>query len=151
MRPDECHDGGAELAAGSNYAFALYFPYWKSAFGFTQAQDMSVATAANAGACFGVLGGVLFDRCGPKVAARGAVAVCSAGYAILYLSTSGAITPNVALMAAGAWLFGLGNATFDTVAMSCNMNNFAADRGRVAGLLKASVGISASVRALSRT
>ena len=112
-----------------------------------QAQDMAIATAANVGSNFGVIGGLLYDRFGPRTAARCAVACCTVGYAVLWLSTSAIITPNVALMAAGAFVFGLGNSTFDTCAMSCNMGNFANDRGRVAGLLKGVVGLSASIMA----
>ena len=116
------------------------------------------------------------DGCsfGARITARVGVVVCLAGYLVLWLSTAAFIMPQVGVMMFGAFVAFAGNSFFDTVrcarlsgyqddicvrdgqrhdvsisqvAISMNMNNFANDRGRVAGLLKSFVGLSGAIMA----
>ncbi|GFR39689.1 hypothetical protein Agub_g164, partial [Astrephomene gubernaculifera] len=69
----------------------------------------------------------------------------AAGYLGLYSAASGGLTPAFGLVCCFAVLAGNSSTWFDTTCIVTNVRNFPRDRGTVVGILKAFVGLSASI------
>ena len=156
-----------EVAAGTSYAFGLYSEALKARLGLTQRSVQLVVTFGQFGNVSGVVGGLLYDRFGPKVTAGVGSLAASLGYLLVYryatawggasggdCSGRGArgggrcLYPEwqgVALMCAFQFLWAGGSLWIDTAAVSTAAERCPRAGGRALGLLKAQYGLSAGI------
>ena len=138
-----------EATAGTSYAFGLYSEELKKHLGFTQSQIEFVGTAGNIGLWTAVEGGVLYDSNGPFTTILVGLVFNLIGYLLLYggsIST-GSVLSSPAMMAVAMAIGSHGSAYISTTAVSTNVRNFGPDKGKALGLLKAFLGLSASMLA----
>ncbi|GLI60590.1 hypothetical protein VaNZ11_002750 [Volvox africanus] len=141
-----------QASAGLSYVFPVYAPALKELWGYHETQIATVGSCFNIGGYLAIPSGALYDRLekhkrfGPRfVALIGSLLLCT-GYLGLYAAASGGIAPSFAFVCICA-MVGAGNSStwFDTASIVTNVRNFPHDRGTVVGILKAFVGLSASI------
>eukprot|EP00227_Mantoniella_beaufortii_P001523 CAMPEP_0197611936 /NCGR_PEP_ID=MMETSP1326-20131121/56338_1 /TAXON_ID=1155430 /ORGANISM="Genus nov. species nov., Strain RCC2288" /LENGTH=131 /DNA_ID=CAMNT_0043180641 /DNA_START=82 /DNA_END=473 /DNA_ORIENTATION=+ len=100
------------------------------------------------GAYGGVLGGLLFDQCGPRVTLLVGACMHVSGYlGVWSVLTKRAGFTNLPLWKTGAIIAvaANGNSFYDTAALLTSMHNFPLENGVVAGLLKSYLGLSSAL------
>ncbi|KXZ55188.1 hypothetical protein GPECTOR_3g333 [Gonium pectorale] len=140
-----------QVNGGLSYSFSIFAPALKELWGYRETQIAAVGSCFNFGGYLAIPAGVLYDRLekhkrfGPRFVALIGVLALAAGYLGLYAAASGLVAPSFAFVCACAFLGGNSSTWFDTAAIVTNVRNFPHDRGTVVGILKAFVGLSASV------
>lgn len=140
-----------QASAGLSYSFSIYAPALKAIFGYSDTQIASVGSAFNIGGYLAIPSGYLYDRmekhkrAGPRFVALVGAVILACGYMGLYGCTAGLLEPSFMLVCFFALLGGNSSTWFDTACVVTNVRNFPHDRGTVVGILKAFVGLSASI------
>ncbi|GIL65871.1 hypothetical protein Vafri_19517 [Volvox africanus] len=140
-----------QASAGLSYVFPVYAPALKELWGYHETQIATVGSCFNIGGYLAIPSGALYDRLekhkrfGPRfVALIGSLLLCT-GYLGLFAAASGRIDPCFAFVCICAMVGGNSSTWFDTASIVTNVRNFPHDRGTVVGILKAFVGLSASI------
>ncbi|KAL3138776.1 hypothetical protein ABBQ32_005620 [Trebouxia sp. C0010 RCD-2024] len=139
------------ISAGLAYCFSLYSNQLKEAFGYDQKQIQAVGSATNLGGYASIVSGLVYDSMldwdgkGPRLTILIGVAVNIIGWVSLWAAAKGLIATPFWLVLVIAGLTCNGGTWFDTACLVTSVRNFPNDRGTVVGLLKACVGLSASV------
>jgi MFS family permease len=99
---------------------------------YNQEEIGLVATLANGGTWAGVLGGLLYDRVGPRPTALLASVFVFLGYFLMYLATKGLVNSSPGVVGLFAFMMGQGSGWAYTVALNTSVINFVSkDRGTV--------------------
>ncbi|EFJ44963.1 hypothetical protein VOLCADRAFT_94778, partial [Volvox carteri f. nagariensis] len=125
-------------SAGLSYVFPVYAPALKELWGYHETQIATIGSCFNIGGYLAIPSGALF------VALIGSL-LLAIGYLGLFAAASGHVAPSFAFICVCAVLGGNSSTWFDTTAIVTNVRNFPRDRGTVVGILKAFVGLSASI------
>ncbi|KAG2496084.1 hypothetical protein HYH03_005688 [Edaphochlamys debaryana] len=140
-----------QVSAGLSYAYSMYAPALKERWGFSETAMLTIGSCLNFGGYLAIPSGALYDRLerhkrfGPRLVALIGVVLLVVGYMGLAAAAAGLLAPNYAFVCVCAFLGGNSSTWFDTAAVVTNVRNFPRDRGTVVGILKAFVGLSASV------
>ncbi|DBA83628.1 hypothetical protein WJX77_000101 [Trebouxia sp. C0004] len=138
-------------SAGLAYCFSLYSNQLKEAFGYDQRQIQAIGSATNLGGYASIISGLVYDSMlgwdgrGPRITLLIGVIVNSFGWMSLWAAAKGLIPAPFWLVLIIAGLTCNGGTWIDTVCLVTSVRNFPNERGTVVGLLKACVGLSASV------
>ncbi|CAK0787583.1 hypothetical protein CVIRNUC_010805 [Coccomyxa viridis] len=140
-----------QCSAGVSYCFSIYSDQLKDALGYNQAQIQGLASPLVALLVVGWLPGFTYDalkgyrHIGPRLVLCWGLLEHVCGYLGLWLVASGhAVLPYWAMVALTVMAFN-GSNWIDTACIATNVHNFPGDRGSVVGVLKALVGMSASM------
>eukprot|EP01138_Halocafeteria_seosinensis_P003445 gb/GECG01003521.1/.p1 GENE.gb/GECG01003521.1/~~gb/GECG01003521.1/.p1 ORF type:complete len:545 (+),score=30.57 gb/GECG01003521.1/:1-1635(+) len=138
-----------EATAGTGYAFGLYSDELKNHLHFDQSQIEFIGTAGNIGLWTAVEGGVIYDSNGPFITIVLGMCFNTVGYLMLYGGSTqvSSVLSSPAMMAIAMAIGSHGSAYISTTAVSTNVKNFGPDKGKALGLLKAFLGLSASLLA----
>lgn len=131
----------------------------KEAYGLTQGQLELIGAAHNLGGYSSFISGLVYDalerrhHVGPRISLLFGCTSSFFGFAGLWaaLTNFRGFHPTVPQLALIALIAGNGGTWFDTCTLATNLRNFPASRGTVVGLVKASVGLSASLYASAYT
>lgn len=140
-----------QLSSGLTYCFPLWSESLKKTFGYSQTQLEIIGSAANIGGYGGILAGVMYDslarhhRIGPRAVLLMGALVNSCGYLALWAAMQGVYKVQFWQVALLAALACSGGTWSDVSCVATNMRNFPNERGTVVGLMKAYVGLSASI------
>ncbi|DBA71965.1 TPA: hypothetical protein ACH3X2_010713 [Trebouxia sp. C0005] len=138
-------------SAGLAYCFSLYSNQLKEAFGYDQRQIQAIGSATNLGGYASIISGLVYDSMlgwdgrGPRITLLIGVIVNIFGWVSLWAAAKGLIPAPFWLVLIIAGLTCNGGTWFDTACLVTSVRNFPNERGTVVGLLKACVGLSASV------
>eukprot|EP00884_Botryococcus_braunii_P011942 jgi/Botrbrau1/20749/Bobra.0058s0077.1 len=139
------------LSAGLGYTFSVWSNMLKTHFSYSQTQVAGVGTACNLGGYLGILAGPFYDmmrphsRMGPWLTLNIGVLIHLGGYLSLWAAAKGFFTPPYWAMVLLAMLACNGQTWFETGALVTCVRNFETERGTVIGVLKAFLGLSASL------
>ncbi|CAL5224648.1 g7366 [Coccomyxa viridis] len=140
-----------QCSAGVSYCFSIYSSQLKDALGYSQAEIQGLASPLVALLVVGWLPGFVYDslrshkHVGPRVVLLIGLAEHVCGYLGLWLVASGrAVLPYWGMVGLTVMAFN-GSNWIDTACIATNVHNFPGDRGSVVGVLKALVGMSASI------
>ncbi|KAI5073182.1 hypothetical protein GOP47_0011195 [Adiantum capillus-veneris] len=135
------------MVFSGNYAYANYSEALKEVLGINQSHLNGLSVSRDIGdSCGGIIGGILSNYLPPWVLLCIAATFGFLGYGIQWLVVARVIDPlpywimAMSLMAAGiciAWM--------NTIVFNASVRNFSRNRGPVAGLLKACMGLSGAV------
>ncbi|KAK9836313.1 hypothetical protein WJX81_004629 [Elliptochloris bilobata] len=142
-----------QLSAGLAYCFSLYSDALKTHFGYSQQQIEGVGSACNLGGYLSLPSGLFYDwlasrghnHLGPRLT-MGIGAACNIlGYLALWAGASGrvdlaywqVVASTVLACNSGAWV--------DAACLVTSTRNFPGERGTVIGILKSTLGLSASI------
>lgn len=138
-------------SAGLAYCFSLYSNQLKEAFGYDQRQIQAIGSATNLGGYASIISGLVYDSMlgwdgrGPRITLLIGVIVNIFGWMSLWAAAKGLIPAPFWVVLIIAGLTCNGGTWFDTACLVTSVRNFPNERGTVVGLLKACVGLSASV------
>ncbi|KAK9818432.1 hypothetical protein WJX72_012528 [[Myrmecia] bisecta] len=141
------------LSAGLAYTFSVYSHALKEEFDYSQTEIDGIGTACNIGGYLAIFAGLFYDsvkhwnRMGPMLTIAIGAILQLAGYTGLWLAATGHFPLPVKY-----WMLVLlaivacnGQTWFETAALVTCVRNFETERGTVIGILKAFLGLSASV------
>uniref|UniRef100_A0A7S3PJP0 Major facilitator superfamily (MFS) profile domain-containing protein n=2 Tax=Aplanochytrium stocchinoi TaxID=215587 RepID=A0A7S3PJP0_9STRA len=135
-----------ELCAGTPYAYGVYSGHLKGTLRLSQKEVNEISSLGNVGLYLSLLGGVFYDRAGPKLTGLIGAIVSAFGYFLIFQVTADNLgSPSVytvAFLFAIAWQ---GCSWEDTAAIGTSVKNFPHDRGLVLGLLKSFFGLSGAI------
>lgn len=144
-----------QVCAGLTYSFGAYSEDLRTTFGGSEKTVALLGTVKDAGAYFGLPGGVLFDRCGPAVTLLVGACAHTLGFLGVYGvlvgkgpfagKENGASSPSLSYAAFVVFVSSNGNSLFDTAALLACMRYFPQDKAAVSGVLKAYLGLSSAV------
>jgi uncharacterized membrane protein YgcG len=145
------------LSAGLAYSFAVWSPSLQEAYGLDQSQLELVGACHNLGGYSSFLSGVVYDalerrhHVGPRASLAAGAAANLAGFLGLWAAATLRFRARLWQLCALAVLAANGGTWLDTAALATSLRNFPAHRGLVVGLVKAAVGLSASLYASAYT
>ena len=144
-----------QVCAGLTYSFGAYSEDLRTTFGGSEKTVALLGTVKDAGAYFGLPGGVLFDRCGPAVTLLVGACAHTLGFLGVYGvlvgkgpfagKENGKTSPSLSYAAFVVFVSSNGNSLFDTAALLACMRYFPQDKAAVSGVLKAYLGLSSAV------
>jgi hypothetical protein len=136
-----------QSCSGLAYSYGVYSDDLRTVYPSQSAIDL-LGTAKDVGTYFGVAGGVLYDAFGARATLLAGALIHLAGY----LGVWATLTRQPGFTDPPLWRTSLiiavaanGNSLFDTAALLPSMENFPLERGVVAGILKAYLGLSSAV------
>ena len=143
-----------QVCAGLTYSFGAYSEDLRTTFGGSEKTVALLGTVKDAGAYFGLPGGVLFDRCGPAVTLLVGACAHTLGFLGVYgvlvgkgpfAGKENGASPSLSYAAFVVFVSSNGNSLFDTAALLACMRYFPQDKAAVSGVLKAYLGLSSAV------
>ena len=136
-----------QSCSGLAYSYGVYSDDLRTVYPSQSAIDL-LGTAKDVGTYFGVAGGVMYDAFGARATLLVGALIHLAGY----LGVWATLTRQPGFTDPPLWRTSLiiavaanGNSLFDTAALLPSMDNFPLERGVVAGILKAYLGLSSAV------
>ena len=136
-----------QSCSGLAYSYGVYSDDLRTVYPSQSAIDL-LGTAKDVGTYFGLAGGVLYDAFGARATLLVGALIHLAGY----LGVWATLTRQPGFTDPPLWRTSLiiavaanGNSLFDTAALLPSMENFPLERGVVAGILKAYLGLSSAV------
>lgn len=133
------------LVTGSAYAIGIYSESMKKRLDFTQSEMNLVSSTANLGVYFSITSGFFFQKFGPFYSGIAGSIVTALGYSLFYLGLEGKLANSHYSMALYAFIWGQGMAFLDVSTISVCLANFPKARGLIGAVLKAPLGLSASL------
>lgn len=133
------------LFAGSTYAIGIYSESMKQKLDFTQSEMNLISSSANLGLYFSITSGFFLQKFGPFYSALMASFLTALGYSLFYLGYEEKVPNSEYIMAIFAFIWGQGAALFDVTTISVCLANFPKARGLIGAILKAPMGLSASL------
>lgn len=144
-----CARGARPLTALLSLSSCLlspqYSPQLKTALDYTQSELDLVAFMGNLGTYTCFVGGLIFDRYGPKAAGAFGVSLSLLGYALLWAGASKHIPHTPFLIGLYQFIWSYGSSAVDITAVSVTIRNFPLNCGSMVGLLKVGGGVEFSV------
>mmetsp|Transcript_38439 Transcript_38439/g.85607 ORF Transcript_38439/g.85607 Transcript_38439/m.85607 type:complete len:742 (-) Transcript_38439:454-2679(-) len=141
-----------QSSAGLNYSFSVFAPALKSIFHLDEVQLGTIGTLGfNLGGYLALLAGATYDglggrnHVGPRLVLWIGAALNFTGYFGIYALCMGWIQFDFYLLLVFALLAGNAGCWYDTAALVTCIKNFPDDRGTVVGILKAFLGLSATI------
>ena len=135
-----------QVCAGLTYSFGAYSKDLRTTFGGSEKTVALLGTVKDAGAYFGLPGGVLFDRCGPAVTLLVGACAHTLGFLGVYgvlvgkgpfAGKENGASPSLSYAAFVVFVSSNGNSLFDTAALLACMRYFPEDKAAVSGVLNA--------------
>lgn len=139
------------MSAGLAYTFSIYSDSLKDRFNLSQTQLAGLGTACNLGGYLALPSGFLFDsmkswnRMGPVVTISIGAILNTGGYFALWAAAVGKFDPPYWVLLIVCLVACNGQTWLETAALVTCVQNFETERGTVIGILKAMLGLSASV------
>lgn len=134
-----------DASAGTGYAFGVYSIQIQNHLDFTQSEIDLVGTMGNLGTYTCFLGGVLFDRYGPKASGIFGVVLSFLGYFLLWAGVSKHVAHTPFMIGLYQFIWSHGASALDITVVSATVRNFPMNVGAVVGLLKSFYGISGAL------
>eukprot|EP01018_Ginkgo_biloba_P028445 Gb_11865 [translate_table: standard] len=132
--------------AGNTYAFPNYSPTLKKVMHYNQLQLNNLGVAKDFGENVGLIAGLICNKLPPWVLLSIGAFNGFIGYGLLWLVTSGRISPLPYWQMCVALSIGANSSTwFNTAVLLTCMRNFPHSRGTVVGILKGFVGLSGAI------
>lgn len=133
------------LIAGSTYAIGIYSESMKKRLDITQSEMNLISSSANLGLYFSITSGFFLQKFGPFYSGLTGAFVTALGYTLFYLGYEGKVPNSEYTMALYAFIWGQGAAFIDVTTISVCLANFPKARGLIGAILKAPLGLSASL------
>jgi MFS family permease len=139
------------FSAGLSYLFGVWSPALKDAYNLTQGELQTIAAIGNLGGYSSFISGLFYDalehrhHVGPRLSLIMGCLTTFLGFIGLWAAVTKRFIASVWQLAMLAAIAGNGGTWFDTCCLATNLRNFPAQRGPVVGIIKASVGLSASI------
>eukprot|EP00201_Polytomella_parva_P022951 CAMPEP_0175044902 /NCGR_PEP_ID=MMETSP0052_2-20121109/4089_1 /TAXON_ID=51329 ORGANISM="Polytomella parva, Strain SAG 63-3" /NCGR_SAMPLE_ID=MMETSP0052_2 /ASSEMBLY_ACC=CAM_ASM_000194 /LENGTH=1466 /DNA_ID=CAMNT_0016308301 /DNA_START=145 /DNA_END=4546 /DNA_ORIENTATION=+ len=140
-----------QLSAGLSYTYGVIAPTLKERFNFRETEIAAIGSAFNLGGYIALPAGfacdslVNYKRYGPKVVIWTGCLLLFLGYFGIYSCVIGVIPPTFWRVFLFALVAGNSSTWLDTEMLITNVRNFPSDRGPIVGILKAFLGLSASI------
>ena len=139
------------FSGGLGYLFGVWSPALKDAYGLNQGQIEMIAAAGNIGGYSSFISGLMYDalehhhHVGPRLSLVIGSSTSFIGFIGLWAAITKRFTAKIWQLAVLTAIAGNGGTFFDTTCLATNLRNFPAQRGPVVGIIKAGVGLSASL------
>ena len=139
------------FSAGLSYLFGIWSPAIKDAYILSEGDLQIIAAVGNLGGYSSIISGLVYDclehrhHVGPRLSLIMGCLTTFLGFFGLWAAVTKRFIANTWQLAAMAALAGNGGTWFDTCCLATNLRNFPAQRGPVVGIIKAGVGLSASI------
>lgn len=134
------------MISGTIYLFPDYSSNLKTLLNYNVEQINLVGTLLNTGTWAGVIGGLFFDKFGPRLTSIGGGITIFLGYFLMYLAANKTIGGDPIAVGMYAFLAGQGSGWIYTAALNTNTVNFTTeDRGKIVGLLACCFGLCAGI------
>ncbi|KAG7673357.1 hypothetical protein Ndes2526B_g03202 [Nannochloris sp. 'desiccata'] len=139
------------FSAGLSYLFGVWSPALKDAYNLSQGDLQIIAAVGNLGGYSSFISGLVYDslehrhHVGPRLSLVMGCLTTFLGFFGLWAAITKRVIATTWQLAALAALAGNGGTWFDTCCLATNLRNFPAQRGPVVGIIKAGVGLSASI------
>lgn len=145
------------LSGGLPYTFGIWNEQIKTVYDLSQAELQTIGAAHNIGGYLSFISGLVYDalehrhHLGPRVSILLGGITNTVGFVGLWLAITQRFTFSIWQIALLALIAGNGGSWFDTCCLTTNIRNFPSSRGTIVGIMKASVGLSASLYSISYT
>lgn len=139
------------LSGGLAYCFGIWSPSLKAAYHLKQSELELIGAWHNFGGYSSIVSGLVYDalehrhHVGPRLSLALGAITNSLGFLGLWAAVTRRFVASEWQLAVFAVLAGNGGTWLDTATLSTNLRNFPASRGTVVGIVKAAVGLSASL------
>lgn len=139
------------FSGGLSYLFSIWSPALQDAYNLSQDDLQIIAAVGNVGGYSSFISGLVYDclehrhHVGPRLSLLLGCLTTFLGFFGLWAALTQRFIATVWQLAALAALAGNGGTWFDTCCLATNLRNFPAQRGPVVGIIKAGVGLSASI------
>ena len=139
------------LSGGLAYCFGIWSPSLKAAYHLKQSELEAIGAWHNLGGYSSIISGLVYDalehrhHVGPRLSLALGAITNALGFMGLWAAITRRFVASKWQLAILAVLAGNGGTWLDTATLSTNLRNFPASRGTVVGIVKAAVGLSASL------
>ena len=139
------------VVGGVVYCFGLWSPLLKKNYGLSQGTLELIGAAHNLGGYSSFVSGLVYDalehrhHVGPRLSLVMGSLVNLVGFFLLWAAVTKRFEASIWQLVVLSVFAGNGGTWYDTSPLTTNLRNFPASRGTVVGLVKACIGLSASL------